>query len=320
MSRKLCLLATMFVACFANSVTAQETPPAKRVAAIEQFLDENTVAVVRLDLSRLDLKGGYERVVKQWEIPAEQALQGKDALKVAEMVKQQLLAAGAREIFAILSSGGEDEEPFGFVVLPVAKGKDPAAVVEVIKSLPGVDVEPLVMEQAVVLCGPENRETIEELEADDRSEIAAAFASIGAADLQFAFFPNDDIIEKIQAATPGDEADDEVSKYSEEIEWIALTANLPPKPAFGLITNFSEEETAVDALAELNKLLAHPAIQEFKQDPVTAKAIAALMPKRQGSQLRILVSESNGGIQAVTEGIRANLDKAMEFANQSGGK
>ena len=51
---------------------------------------------------------------------------------------------------------------------------------------------------------------------------------------------------------------------------------------------------------------------------VSATAIAALMPKRQGSQLRILVSESNGGIQAVTEGIRANLDKALEAAQQSG--
>jgi hypothetical protein len=103
--------------------------------------------------------------------------------------------------------------------------------------------------------------------------------------------------------------------YADEIEWIAVTANLPPKPALGLITNFSDEETATDALAELNKLLAHPAIAEVKQDPTTAKAIAALVPKRQGSQLRILISESNGGIQALTDGIRANLDKALEAAH-----
>src|SRR5437764_1998623 len=103
------------------AAAAESTNPGKAVAP---FLDEQTFAVVRVDLSRLDVDGFFRWLARvQRGDPKETAGPHEELRQLTDGLGK----AGVREVYVVLSLADLPENP-PLVVFPVGKGVEVKAL------------------------------------------------------------------------------------------------------------------------------------------------------------------------------------------------
>src|SRR5687768_12015919 len=108
------------------------------LGAVAPFVNADTVAVVRVDLKKIDLPAA----VKSITAAVPEGLRGgadlKDVETKGEAIRKALVENGVSEAFAVWSAIDirQPEDSF-FIVLPVAKGKDPQDVIAAIEKIAG---------------------------------------------------------------------------------------------------------------------------------------------------------------------------------------
>ncbi|MEX2026075.1 MAG: hypothetical protein WEH44_02225, partial [Pirellulaceae bacterium] len=168
------IMLTLVLALLPLASLAQEQNAApNKLDAIAPFLDDQTIAVGRLDLKQVDIQAGMDFFAK--DIPADllSPQQRAEAVAKAKEFKDKLLAAGTSEIFFIFSLGDLPQgEPL--VVFPVGKGGDPKRVQEVLAALaPGANGESL---HGAIVLAPRGIKTVKPAA---RPDLAQAFAAAG---------------------------------------------------------------------------------------------------------------------------------------------
>ena len=268
--------------------------------AIAPFLDDRTVAVAHVDLTRVDVDVIADKIVALTKFKPDDVAEPK---KAAAGIVQTLTKAGARDAFLVVSLADLPNEP-PFVVLPLEKGADVKAILELtpkvgdVKSYgpPPVKYEFERIGDAAVLGGEATRQRLKALKPQPRPEVAEAFAACGDGVARAALFAPTDarkVLEETLPELPPELGGGSIKVLTRGLRWVALTVDAPPKLTLRGIVQASDN----DAAKALHELLAKAAKfvgeQKDVQEIVDAeKLLEALRPKVDGDRVTLTADEA----------------------------
>ncbi len=284
-----------------------------RVAAVAPYVNDKTFMVLHLNLRKLDLKTATDRFAALAPADAaDQVGQAKAVVKIVEFARQNLIDSGAGDLY-VIADGGEEPgaQPMAYLVVPVETGNDPQKVIATLSSMPGVDQDPFVHKGNVLYGDPETKTYVDAIQPGDTTRFKNAFKFAGQTDIQVAIAPTPAMIEQAQANVPagGDEAQQELAQA---MRGFVLTANLPPKPALAFFLLMKDDASAKQVNDMLQEFLQSEQGQQIKAHPLGAKMVELLTPTLDGDKLRLVMTEQNGGIAKLTEGLKEGVALAKD--------
>ncbi|MBP7050056.1 MAG: hypothetical protein KBE65_03490 [Phycisphaerae bacterium] len=275
-----------------------------QATSLSQFLapclDEQTFAVARIDLSRMDADAFFETA-------AQAASRYLDAGQLADLKSPSGRARQAmkKRIDAFKAAGGETlyvlwsttDLPAFLVAIPTTAKTDASVLKDWVNSLArdrGLSELSQVRKQNFLLFGPPH--VVERWAKTAPVALPALDQAVGAvpqAAFQVFLVPNRDAREILGAMLPslldGNGIQADGNAIATGLQWASLAVNLPPKPAIGLHIQASDEQSA----AALGRFVASlwqrvgqiPALQQMV--PNLQASLAMLTPTAQGSVSRL---------------------------------
>ena len=275
-----------------------------QAASLSQFLapclDEQTFAVAKIDLSRMEADAFFETA-------AQAASKYVDAGQLADLRSPSGPARQAmkKRIDAFKASGGETlyvlwsttDLPAFLVAIPTTGKTDPAALKDWVNGLAkdrGASEFSQARKGNFLLFGPP--QVVERWAKTAPGAIPALDQAAGAvpqATFQVFLVPNRDAREILGAMLPsllnGWSVQADGNAIATGLQWASLAVNLPPKPAIGLHIQASDEQSA----AALGRFVASiwqrvgqiPTLQQM--GPNLQASLAMLTPTAQGTASRL---------------------------------
>lgn len=264
------------------------------VKAVAPFVDDQTIAVVHVDLGRIDADALFQRLGK-----IERA-DPKFLAVIEEEVGSRLntlTGAGARGIFIVFSLANLPEEP-PFVVIPLGQGKDSKALAKTLaedKALGKFRFE--ARDGVVVGAGENTLRRLRNFKPEPRPELAKAFAAAEGV-VQLACIPGSILRRAVVEALPklpkelGGGATADVARG---LLWLGAGIDVPPGTALRLTVQSADAASAkalegvvVKALALLGQ---HKESREALPD--FDRLVRAFTPRADGDRLTLVVKEAN---------------------------
>jgi hypothetical protein len=289
------------VACLALLVLALPVPaadpfdPADRTRALAGLIEEETIALVRIDLARTDLDG-LEKTLAAL-VPS----QKNDVTDLAGRMKafqQACRKAGGSEVVAVFSS--EELPEISFVSIPLKDGADVKALSALLeRHLPAGCV--VQKRGGSLFAGP--RQAIERQakgKPSARPELSEAVKAAGDTAVQVLLLPTAHHRRVIDAAGRVPLPEGSVRVLTRGVRWAALGLDVGAKPG-AVLTMQSADAAAAKKLADLiatsvdraGKMAVlgedRPLKDLFRKD--FEAATTALKPKVAGSRVTLQVSE-----------------------------
>jgi hypothetical protein len=235
-----------------------ESRPETRAAAVAPFLDEQTIALAHLDLTRIDLAATVKWVAEAGRLKAGQAqyLEETFDLGAVKRVLGELTRAGARDFYLLFSL--EDVPQTPFVVVPVPEGGDAGKIRDQLQKILSPyrkDWRAALLGHCVVGGAERTLKRLQDLRPAARPEIAEALAAAGDTTAQFLLLPTADlrrVFGEMMPNLPGSVGGGSSKPLTQGLRWAALGVDLPPRPAVRLVLQSSDETTA----RQLQRLLA----------------------------------------------------------------
>ncbi len=223
---------------------------------IAPFIDDQTFAVARLDVSRIDVGAFFNKALEFFSDDSkinaailEEVQVPLNAAKVMVFQWQQVfLQAGGKEIYGVYSM---NDVPYFFVVVPLKPGAD----VPMLKSwlatvTKGLDVGEIGQEQIgnmLVVGEKATIERIQRLSVASRPELADAFAAAGDAAVQILLLPTPDqrrVIEEMMPSLALPNGEIPSTTLTKGIRWLAAGVNLPPQMSLNVRAKSQDAQAA----------------------------------------------------------------------------
>lgn len=258
------ICAVMFVlalraAGFIPAVVAADPFDAEaRARAIAPFVDEQTVGVAHIDLSRIDADAILDWAVEVGRLDKKDLEEPRRGLRdwLTDFTK-----AGGKDLYFIISLADlPNESPLA--VVPLAAGTDAEAVRRVLNR--AKDLGRLRLEkfgQALIGGSETARKRLRNDKPAARPEIAKAFAAAGDTTAQLLLLPTPDtrrVLNELIPALPPEVGGGSIRPLTHGLLWAAAGVDLPPKLSGRLIIQSPNAEAARalrDFLARLLKSL-----------------------------------------------------------------
>ena len=308
----------------ASFVVAQEPAgpyePAALAKAIAPFIDEQTIAVIHVDLSRADVDAAFAKV-KQ----IEKSTMDHDVKELAEMHQMAGLLvsgfrkAGATDIYVVVSLADIPPEPI-LIVVPLADGADERAIRALVFSgradgptaPPPGDGRPRrhrsqvdVVRGAVVGTAWSIVERVRNMTPDPRPELAQAFAAAGESAAQLLILPTADnrrVVEELMPTLPAQVGGGPSTAVTRGVLWAAGGVQVSPKMSFRLVIQSQDEATAKSLQGLIPKLLQALVLEPLgsmrslqKLLPNLEETVRMLTPRVAGSQLILALGNEQIG-------------------------
>ncbi len=283
------VLLTLLVSLVAAPVWAQAAEsgvPAARVKLIAPFLGEQTVGVVYVDLTRVNLEPLREALVKL--VPdAEKEITQSAA--VASAAIEQFVGAGIRGFYAVgMVTAPLSPYDYGFFVVPLAPGTDEAALVQLIRQRgPWRDIQSKRVGPVLVLGSSTMLAQLDAMKPTAGPEWERAFAAAGDATVRGVFVmpaTTRRALEEMMPVLPESVGGGPSSVVTHGVLWAAVGANLSEKTTLRVVVQ-SQDSVAAEALLQLVHRAAERHEQVVKTVPGLEKLLQALMPKQEGDRL-----------------------------------
>lgn len=317
MSSKVTVVSLLVYLALCGLAFTQDGLVPDHVSLVAPFVDESTFALAHADLSRIDFSEAVKTFTANLLTPESDKEKSDmtNGLKLANMMRESLLQAGAVDWYFVFTLAGLERggNTPGFVVIPIKAGGDAAKISALIGTL--IPTKPMVIKGAVVIGPPELEDWLKEIKPVSRPGFAKGFAAAGDTTAQVVFVPTKAIREFRLGLPPGFPKDlaEHLTTLQANVEWAALTANAPPKPAVALTLQMKDAKSAETVHAGAVSAFDFLATTPFAKDAPNFEAIVkALTPKVNGSQLRIVVSESNGAVKTAYEALAPAFRAARE--------
>ena len=262
-----------FIACLLGvllcSATAAAQGPAKfsgkaRAEKIARFVDEQTIGIVHVDLSRLD----FDQLLKH---AAELAPGGErfltPAIEHARPMAKHLVESGVKEVYLVVSLADLPQPPL--FVFPLAEGANTKSLENWHGELHVEAIERL--GSAVVAGGKLALERVKKQPAAGRPEIARAFEAAGDTAAQILWLPTADnrrVVEELLPTLPAEIGGGSSRVLTRGAMWASVGIDLSPRPAVRLTIQSQDAEAAA---AFRDKWLAM--LQLVGRDARVAKAV-----------------------------------------------
>ncbi|MHC4752394.1 MAG: pepsin/retropepsin-like aspartic protease family protein, partial [Planctomycetota bacterium] len=267
-------------------------------------IDDQTFAVVHLDVEKLDIDALFGRVLSLVNEHAgpETAKHIQDNLKnfqaLASTKLNDLLKAGGRDIFVVFSMY---DFPYFFVAVPVHSASDQTRLNEYIKKATQDfdirDTEIFVSDRSIFV-GPE--QTIARLKTASpiRSQaLAAGFQACANTTAQIVLFPSSDqrriLVEMLpQISTESDKI--QWTTLSKDLQWMAVGLNGPPSVSLNMIIQSLDAEGADRLLIFIKNLyaLAGQNTEARELLPELDQVLERLTPQRNGKRLLLQIDST----------------------------
>jgi hypothetical protein len=268
---------------------AEKYDPAALAKTIEPYLDDATLFVAHVDMTRVDLVPAITRVKQLFPrmgTPAEQAAAMADvdnAVAAAQQWIADFIKAGGRDVFAVLSMSGFPDFPV-LLVVPVEKGADVEVIVKLLgppdKADPAVQAQ--VRDNVILWSRQATLDRLATLKAAPRPELAKVFEAAGDSAAQGLYVPSADtrkvLAEMLPNAPQGPFAGTGASVAS-ELLWTAQGMNLSPKLTFDVVMQTPDVASAVSLSNTINKGVAmgkQMLAREVQRFPEAARMIGDL--------------------------------------------
>jgi len=209
-------------------------------AEVEAYLDAQTIGVVRIDVTRLDVNAVVKRAMGLGI--AEDDTAGP-RLFVNEVIAK-LRGAGVTTVYGVVSGADLPASPV-FVVVPLPAGADADKAGAVLKLLPGFQ---MVKGDGVVLAAPPPvLARLKTARPAARPDLAAALTVGRESGMVVAVAPPADtrkVIEEAIPRLPGAAGNGPVTVLTRGLSWAALTFDTTPKVAAGLTVQAADPVAA----------------------------------------------------------------------------
>jgi hypothetical protein len=276
---------------------------AARAKALAPYIDDQTIAVVRLDLTKAD-PDALAKLLREFG-----ALDPDDEKEYKPAVARWLSAfkkAGGRELNYVVrfpdpeqapaeGRGPDDTEPF--LVVPLTEGADVKGLADLLLA---ADLAPPRAHEkvgAALVAGSEATiARLRKLKAADRPALAKAFAAAGDGAVQAVLLPPPRLVKLIDEHVPDlpkELGGASTRPFTEGVQWAALGLDPPPKLALRLTVRSPSAESA----KALDAALA-PVLKGITADkdvraalPEVEKVVAVLTPGVEGNQLVLTLDD-----------------------------
>ena len=302
---------TLFVALIGVTGLIRAEPPfdaAARAKAIAPFIDEQTVAVVHVDLARVEIDLLLDKLVQL----APEVTDGVEE-KRADIKRGHtaFLQAGARELYYVVSVDLRNMPPFA--VIPHAESVDVDALVAA-AGPPAKKGVLQVVKGAVLVGSPEVLKHVKTMQPDVRSELARAFEAAGDTAAQVLLLPPKHarrVIEEIMPELPEEVGDGPSTILTRGLLWAAAGVDVAPEMSLRLVIQSQGGEAAAALRAKWLEVAQFLSTQEAarKVVPDFGKAAALTVPKVEGDRLVLSLNEPEGGIRALWAAITPPIEE-----------
>ncbi len=300
------------------AVAEEEFDPAARAKTIARFIDEQTIAVAHVDLTRVKIGPLVDTVVELIPEAVEhqqEAKAGMNALHAA------LLQAAGKDVYFLFSLADVDysREPLPLLIVPLGAA-DEAALTLLLESSP-YEVKRRLGD--VFFAGSRRAlERLTELKPDARPELAQAFEAAGDTAAQVLLLPpkyTRRVIEEMMPELPEQIGGGSSRIVTRGLTWAAVGVDLPPQMALRLVVQSEDQQTA-SALRE--KWLALYQLAGSQKEvrqvaPDFDKLVALLTPAAEDDRLTLLLNQQDGGIASVLALLKPPLQEARRRAQRA---
>jgi hypothetical protein len=272
--------------------------PEAAAKAVAPFLDERTVAVVHVDLMRVDVEAFADKYAVLTQRKLDDLAQEKKAIA---SVLQTLSKSGAKEAFLVVSLIDIPNEP-PFVVLPLEKDSTPQAILDLnpkekVHSYgPYSEFRFEQVGQAIIGGGEATRKRLKTLKPVARPEVAKAFAAGGNGVARAALFATTDtrkVLEETLPTLPPELGGGSIQPLTRGLQWVSIGMDAPPKLSLHFIYQMNDKESAAQLLTLLVKAVKLAGEQkELKEKPQLAKLLEVLLPKIDGERLTLTLDDT----------------------------
>ena len=238
-------------------VTGQtQSKSVQHANTISLFIDNQTFAVARLDVSGIDVEAFINKVLEflpkesegEITIPEEVTVSLNAAKTMGIQWQKVFLQAGGKDIYGVYSM---NDVPYFFVVVPLRPGAD----VPMLKSwlatvAKGFDIGVFGQEQIGNVLVAGRKETVarvKTLQTTVRPELTAAFAAAGDVTVQVLLLPTQDqrrVIEEMMPSLPLPSGEIPSTTLTHGIVWAVVGVNLPPKLSLNLRIKSQDAQAA----------------------------------------------------------------------------
>lgn len=306
--RSLSILATLLLL---GGAAGADTAAEARAKMVAPFLDAQAVAVVRVDVGRIDPDALARRLM---------ALLKRDEGPLAEemamltRLKKQFADAGAKEVYVVISLADLPESTL--VVVPLAVGKDEKPLAELCRKVGFAGVE---RRGDAVGAGTEaTLKRLRDLKPDPRPDLVKAFEALGDnADAEFVLLPPATLRKSLQETMPTLPAEvggGSSKVIAEGLRWAAVRLKLTPKLEFEAVVQAKDPDTA-KSLRDLARRVLDDAVKhdDVKQIvPRAAKLVPLFTPALKDDRLSLKITEEQVAAVEALEGVVDAQKRAAE--------
>ena len=279
-------LAFLLIFVSAGMAGAGERKPA---AVIAPFVDDNTFAVIRIDVARVRPQEIIRRV-EQFLGP--NAPEDRNDLS---KLHGRFVSAGAKELFIVfnMADGGNQ-----IVVVPLAADTDKQTLRDLIKETREVHVAE---KEGVLVIGPEkNVSAALERPAKAIPELAKAFAAVEGATGQVVIVPPRPFLraqEELAPNLPKELGGGPITVVTRGFQWAAFGIDITPKLEFKAVVQAKDAEAAEELQKLSQRALNSLVVASTGEPPPLAPLFPLLKPKVEGDRLVLALEDK--AIQSV---------------------
>jgi hypothetical protein len=311
-----CTLLVALIAATGLLQAEQPFDPATRAKAIAPFIGEQTVAVVHVDLTRIEVDPLLDKIV---QLVPEATYDVEDQRADIEHGHAAFLKAGSREIYYVVSVDFPRGPTFG--VIPHAESVDVDALIACVGPPPKEGVIQVV-KGALLVGDPHVLERVKTMEPDPRGELARAFEAAGDTAAQVLLLPPAHarrVIEEMMPTLPEEISGGPSTILTEGLLWAALGVDAPPKMSLRLVIQSQDKEAAAALRSKWLAAVRFLSAQEEARKRLRniEEAAALLTPEAKGDRLVLTLGEPDGSIRALLAAIAPPFKEARTRAQRT---
>lgn len=254
--------AVMFALVLALPAAAADKFDAEaRARTIAPFIDEQTMLIAHVDLTRIDADGLLDWAVETGRLEAKEIEAFRRQLRgwLADLTK-----SGGKEIYVVASLADLPIDP-PLVVVPLAGGADATSIRRALGRIPVFNLLSFEkFEQTLGAGSAAARKRVRNGKPAARPELAKAFAAAGDSTAQLLLLPTKDtrrVIDELLPALPPQLGGGSTRPLSHGLSWAAVGMELPPKSSLRLLIQSPNADLA-GALKDLLTRLARGVAQQ----------------------------------------------------------
>ena len=225
---------------------AEAADPDTRVRTIAPYLDEQTLAVAHVDLSRVDAQALTARVVQLGKPPAQPTA---EFTKAVEGFVSAFRQAGGKDLYVFVSLADLPQST-PFLIAPVGANADARAMSELLKGDPSGPFNAEVVEKLdhVIFAGSRfTRRRLAGLKPAARPDLARALAAAGDTAAQLLILPSADMRRALKDSLPQlppQLGGAPITVFTDGVVWGALGIDPPPHAKAHLFIQSRNDQAA----------------------------------------------------------------------------